>query len=471
MPALLEWRRIRVSWPHFYNEVVDEGLRPRPLYEQFFSNMESVGMQPFAEKVLNALMTAYLEGFTFNIEPGQYRVIPMDFIPRIVPAGAFAEVARGLEQRARALNRFLQEVYAGERTPVPEEVVYSSRYFYPDLVGLQPRHGIYIHVYGADLLYDGSRFYVIEDNLRIPSGVAYQLKMRELSTRFLPQLREGYSIAEYRPWEALRRAMMDSSWARDPFMVLLTDGPYDSAYFEHVYLARLLGVPLVEGSDLRVDESGYVVARVPGEGEVQVDVIYRRVEDLDLFVPGLSKAYADGKVALVNAWGTGVADDKLVYHYVPRLVREYLGEEPVLPQPATYAPIDPVDMEVIEREIRRLVVKTREGYGGLGTIVMPDYSGEVLDRVARDVLEMLQENPEAFIAQETVDFSATLLHSDTAPLLFTDAPIDLRVYVYYTALGPVVPPGGLSRYARHGRITNNTSGGGVKETWVVEGAG
>ncbi len=251
-------------------------------------------------------------------------------------------------------------------------------------------------------------------------------------------------------------------------MVLLSDGPYDSAYFEHRYLASLLGIPLVEGSDLRIDEGGYVVLRVPGEGEVQVDVIYRRIEDLDIFVPVLSKAYVDGKVALVNAWGTGVADDKLVYHYVPQLIREYEEDDPIIRQPKTYAPIDPNDMLKIEENIKRLVVKTREGYGGLGTIVLPDYRGEVLDRIARDVLEKVTIEPQNYIAQELVEFSTTLLHSNSSPLLLRDAPIDFRVYGYYTSEGPIFPPGGLSRYARHGMITNNSSGGGAKETWVIK---
>ncbi|MCE4625786.1 MAG: circularly permuted type 2 ATP-grasp protein, partial [Desulfurococcales archaeon] len=184
-------------------------------------------------------------------------------------------------------------------------------------------------------------------------------------------------------------------------------------------------------------------------------------------VPGLSKAYADGKVALVNAWGTGVADDKLVYHYIPQVIREYLGEDPIIPQPKTYAPIEPGDLLEIRKRIHELVVKTREGYGGFGTIVIPDYKGEVRDKIARDVLNMITLEPDHYIAQELVKFSTSLLHSDSAPLLLRDAPIDFRVYVYYTAEGPQVPPGGLSRYARHGMITNNSSGGGIKETWVI----
>ena len=466
--GVLSWDRVEVRWPGSYNEVVDEDLRPRPVYEQFFANLSSLGSHAFTEEARNASITAFLEGFTFNTEPGQYRLIPMDFIPRILSRREFEAVARGVEQRVRALNAFLRDVYAGEKTVVPESVVYSSKYFYPDLVGLEPRHGIFIHVYGGDILFDGERYLVIEDNLRVPSGVAYQLKMRELGERFIPGVREGYRILDYRPWELLLEAMRAASWARDPFMVLLTDGPFGSAYFEHVYLSRLMGIPLVEGNDLRVDEGGYVVARIPGEGEVQVDVIYRRVEDLDVFVPGLSKAYIDGKVALVNAWGTGAADDKLVYYYVPRLIEEYLGEEPLLPQPLTLAPIEPGDLARIEESIERMVVKTREGYGGLGTIVLPDVAEHLRPRVAREILEEIMRRPDHYIVQETVEFSTTLLHSDTSPLYFTDAPIDLRVYAYYLPDGPRVPPGGLSRYARKGRITNNTSGGGVKETWVID---
>ena len=468
MDELLNWRNVHLSWPDRYNEVVDEELKPRSDYQQYFNNLSEMGTQRFSEKVRSATTIAFLEGFTFNIEPGQYRPIPIDFIPRIIMKETFDHVAEGLRQRAIALNKFLQDVYDGEKTIVPDEVIYGSRYFYPDLIGLQPRNGVFIHVYGADLLYDGGGFRIIEDNLRVPSGVAYQVKLREISMRFLPSLREGYRILDYRPWEYLRQAMIDASWTRDPFMVLLSDGPFDSAYFEHRYLADLLGIPLVEGSDLHIDEDGYVVMRQPGEGEVQVDVIYRRIEDLDLFVPGLSKAYADGKVALVNAWGTGVADDKLVYHYVPQLIREYTGKDPIIPQPKTYAPIEPEDMVEIEKRIKKLVVKTREGYGGLGTIVLPDYMSDILDKIAGDVMRKIELEPDHYIAQELVEFSTTLLHSNSAPLLLRDAPIDFRVYVYYTSEGPQVPPGGLSRYARHGMITNNSSGGGAKETWIIE---
>ncbi len=465
---VLEWHRVSISWTNCYNEVVDESLRPRPLYEQLFANLEEMGAHVFAERTMTAITSAYLEGFTFNIEPGQYRLIPMDFLPRIIDSKTFRVISEGLQQRARVLNSFLNDVYEGERTIVPDEVIYGSKYFYPDLVGVKPRNGVYIHVYGADLLFDGKEFFVIEDNLRVPSGVAYQLKMRELGRRFFPELRNGYRIAVYEPWKSLKQAMLDASWVRDPFMVLLSDGPYDSAYFEHVFLAEKLGIPLVEGNDLRIDDRGYVVAKIPGEGEVQVDVIYRRVEDLDIFVPGLSKAYIEGKVALVNAWGTGVADDKLVYHYLPQLIREYDGRDPILPQPPTYSPLDPRDLMIIERRLPELVVKIREGYGGLGTVILKDYRGNIKRKVAEQVLEDIRRNPEHYVLQETIDFSTTLLHSDTSPLLFRDAPVDLRVYVYYPANGPVVPPGGLSRYARYGRITNNTSGGGVKETWVVE---
>jgi len=250
-------------------------------------------------------------------------------------------------------------------------------------------------------------------------------------------------------------------------MVLLSDGPSGAAYFEHVYLSQLLGIPVVEAGDLKVDGSG-VFVKIPGEGEIQVDVIYRRIEDLDIFVPGLTDAYKRQKVALVNSPGTGVADDKLVYFYIPEMIKHYLSEEPILKQPKSYNPAIPEDFENSMKILERLVIKERGGFGGYGTIIPLDHPKSKREQLLKKVSLDISEHPTNYLLQETMDFSTTLTRESFSPLILRDSYVDLRVFTYFTADGPEVPPGGLTRFARHGRITNNSSGGGVKDTWVID---
>ncbi|MHA7734749.1 circularly permuted type 2 ATP-grasp protein [Nitrosopumilus sp. S6] len=451
-----------------FNEAIDSNLMIRKEYQQFFKNIQNPRLLRLGEKVMSADLTAYLEGFTYNVKPTEYNAVPMDFVPRIISKQNFQTIQDGIKQRAKVLNMFLKDVYTQKKTIVPDELIFGSEYFNPDLIGHLPKNDIFIQVYGADLLYNGETYYVIEDNLRVPSGVTYPLKIREMSDRYLNILKKGYKLESYKPWKFLLNAMKDASWVKNPFMVLLTDGTSGSAYFEHMYLSKLMDIPLVETGDLYITDSGSVALKIPGEGEVQVDVIYRRVEDLDIFVPGITKAYLDGKVALVNSPGTGVADDKLVYSYIPELIQHYLSEEPILEQPKSYNPTIPEDLENAIKNVENLVVKERGGYGGMGTVIPRDHPKSKRDELIKKIKTEITEKPNDYLLQETLDFSTTITRESFNPLIMRDSYVDLRVFSYYEKDGPKVPPGGLSRYARHGRITNNSSGGGVKDTWVVD---
>ena len=450
-----------------YNEAIDTTLMIREEYRQFFKNIQNPRLLRLREKAMSADLTAYLEGFTYNVKPNEYNAVPMDFVPRIISRENFQTIEDGIKQRAKTLNMFLKDVYSEEKTIVPEDLIIGSEYFNPDLIGHLPKNNIFIQVYGADLLYNGEEYYVIEDNLRVPSGVTYPIKIREMFDRYLNVLKKGYKLESYKPWTFLYHAMQDAAWTKNPFMVLLTDGTAGAAYFEHMYLSKLMEIPIVEAGDIYVTESGHVVAKIPGEGEIQVDVIYRRVEDLDIFVPGLTKAYIDGKVALVNSPGTGIADDKLVYSYIPKLIQHYLSEEPILEQPKSYNPTIPEELEGALQNVDNLVVKERGGYGGIGTVIPRDHPkskrGELIEKIKKEITE----NPDNYLLQETLDFSTVITRESFSPLIIRDSYVDLRVFSYYTKEGPHVPPGGLSRFARHGRITNNSSGGGVKDTWIV----
>ena len=304
---------------------------------------------------------------------------------------------------------------------------------------------------------------MLEDNLRIPSGISYQLKSVGISKELFPEFAEGYDILPYDIREAYLGMFRSLTENPDPVCVLLTDGKYGSAFFEHRFLSELLGIPLVEGPDLYVGPDGHVYVRTLDQ-DVGVDVIYRRVEDLDLFVPGLREAYLNGNVALVNGMGTGAADDKLVFLWVPDMIERYLGVKPALEQAQSYNLADAESRRFTLENLDSLVIKTRQGYGGLGVFVMPDLGEGYKARVANNILQ----NPLMFIAQETLDFSQHMVFNEQVPAMEPHH-IDLRVFAVQSGDGTVsVFPGGLTRVAQSGtRITNNSSGGLCKPTWVV----
>lgn len=447
-----------------FNEWQEPDGRVRDCYAPMARTVAGMGGAELARRWQRGARQAALDAFTFYLDPKRFRPTPADWIPRVVPREHWRTIAAGVAQRLKAINRFLLDVYTGGQDIVPDQVVYTSQYFYPDVQGFRPARDLFVHIYGIDLVHlGGGRYVVLEDNLRIPSGISYQLKSVELAAQVAPELAAGYDVAPYDirgAYLEMFRSLCDSP---SPACVLLTDGRYGSAFFEHRYLSDLLGIPLVEGADLYVGHDGRVYARTL-DGDYAVDLVYRRVEDLEMFVPGLREAYLDRRVVLVNAIGTGVGDDKLVFTWAPQMIERYLGESPVLEQARSYNLTDAQDRRYALENLERLVIKARQGYGGIGVFVMPDLGAAYKTRVAHQILD----NPDAFIAQETLDFSQhVVLNGQTGAL--EPRHVDLRVFAVQGADGQVtVFPGGLTRVAvEGGRITNNSSGGSCKPTWVI----
>ena len=331
----------------FHNEWQDTDGNLRPHYSGLASAIESIGADSLATRFAEAGKQVDLDSVTFYLDPGKYRNMPTDFLPRVIPPEHWETIAAGVEQRLRSINRFLVDLYAGQQDIVPDDVIYSSQHYYPEVQGFRPPGEVFVHIYGIDLVHLGDgRYVVLEDNLRIPSGISYQLKSRQLIDDKFPEFAGEYDILPYNIRDSYTNMFRSLAGApaepgpgngalfnnQDPFVVLLTDGKYGSAFFEHRFLSEELDIPLVEGPDLYVGPDGFVYARTLDQ-DARVDVIYRRVEDLDLFVPGLGEAYLDGKVALVNGIGTGAADDKLVFLWVPQMIQRYLGQHPYWSRP------------------------------------------------------------------------------------------------------------------------------------------
>ncbi len=448
----------------FYSEWADPDGRIRPHYAHLAQTAKSIETSNLAQRWRSARRQGDLDAVTFYLDPGRYRAMPTDFLPRVIPLEHWNNIAAGVSQRLRAINRFLGDLYNDGQDVVPDEVIYTSQYFYPELQGFRPPKDVFVHIYGIDLVHMGDgRYVVLEDNLRIPSGISYQLKSVGMTASLFPEFPEGHDILPYDIRDTYLTMFRSLTENPEPVFALLTDGKYGSAFFEHRYLSDLLGIPLVEGSDLYVAPDGIVYARTL-DGDIRVDVVYRRVEDLDLFVPGLRESYLDGKVALINGIGTGAADDKLVFLWVPQMIERYLGETPVLEQAPSYNLADIDSRRFVLENMERLVIKTRQGYGGLGVYVMPDLGEGYKARVTNNILQ----NPLMFIAQETLDFSQHMVFNERNGSLEPHH-IDLRVFAVQGGDGSVsVFPGGLTRVAQSGsRITNNSSGGLCKPTWVV----
>ncbi len=461
------------SKPAGFSEWLGDDGCPRERYARLAETVTAMGHERMARRWDDARRQAELDAFTFYLDPNEFRTTPTDWIPRVIPAEHWATIAAGVEQRVRAINHFLMDLYGDGQDVVPDEVVFTSRYFYPEAHGFRPRGGVFVHIYGADLVHmGGGRYYLLEDNARIPSGISYQIKSLEIVSRILPEFLNGYDIEPYNirdGFHGLFRSLSDSD---SPTVGLLTDGKFGSAFFEHRYLSDLLGIPLVEGSDLYVGQDGRVYARTL-DSHTPVDVIYRRVEDLDMFVPGLRDAHLSGKVALVNGFGAGAADDKLTFAWVPKMIERYLGESPILPQARTYNLLDMGDRSFSVGNLDDLVIKSRHGYGGSGVYVMPDLPPERRAEAARLALG----DPESYVVQETLDFSRHVVFNERGGEregeengALDHRHIDLRVFAVQDGDGAVtVFPGGLTRVARPGgRITNNSSGGLCKPTWVVK---
>jgi len=466
----------------FYDEMFDDTGRPRPEAKLLLETIGALGdgqlqrCQQAAERILVQL------GITFNVygdAAGTERPFPFDLVPRIVRAEEWNWLERGLRQRIHALNEFINDIYHDQKIlkdgVIPAEIVRTAVSFRPQCVGMSPPGGVWCHITGTDLVrHSDGQFYVLEDNLRVPSGVSYMLENRDLMKRTFPQVFEGLRVRPVIDYPSLLlttlQAMAPNDVVTKPVVVLLTPGMYNSAYFEHSYLAQKMGIPLVEGRDLVVEDNTVFMRTT--KGLRRVHVIYRRIDDdfLDpetfrpdslLGVPGLIRAYRAGRVALANAPGNGVADDKVMYAYVPDMIRYYEGEDPILPNVPTFLCWRDTDRQHVLQNLESLVVKAANEAGGYGMLVGPHSTA-----AERDIFsERIKANPRNYIAQPTLALSRM-------PTLSGDRlegrHVDLRPYILYGDDIRVVP-GGLTRVAlRKGSlVVNSSQGGGSKDTWVL----
>ncbi|MEC9368475.1 MAG: circularly permuted type 2 ATP-grasp protein [Pseudomonadota bacterium] len=467
----------------FFNEMGGPGDSIRGPYRALSEWLSKQDARELTEKRKEAEVIFKRLGITFAVygDPqAAERLIPFDIVPRILTGAEWRFISRGLEQRVRALNAFLFDIYHRQEIVragrIPAELCVRNSAYLPDMIGFAPARRVYAHIIGVDLVRVGeSEFYVLEDNTRTPSGVSYMLENRETMMRMFPELFATYRVAPVEQYPSLLRHTLESvapdSTGGEPTIVLLTPGIYNSAYFEHSFLADQMGVDLVEGRDLYVSD-GDVFMRTT-RGPRRVHVIYRRIDDefLDpltfradsmLGVPGLMDAYRAGRVTIVNAPGTGVADDKAVYMYVPEMIRFYLGQEPVLKNVPTWNCALEGDRKYVLDHLGELVVKEVHGSGGYGMLVGPASTV----KARRAFAARIKAAPENYIAQPTLALSTcpTLVEKGIAP-----RHVDLRPFVL---VGDTVrlTPGGLTRVAmRSGSlVVNSSQGGGTKDTWILE---
>ena len=464
-----------------FDEMTQAGGGTRPAYRGLEDWLTSTGSDTFEMKRREADLLFRRLGITFAVygEGGDpERLIPFDVIPRVLSADEWRRMETGLVQRVRALNAFLSDIYHGQEIlragKIPAELVLTNDQYAPEMQGLDLPGAVYTHIAGIDMVRVGEdEFYVLEDNVRTPSGVSYMLENREVMMRLFPDLFGEHKIepVDRYPEDLLMTLRSVSPYTREePTVAVLTPGRYNSAYFEHAFLADEMGVELVEGQDLFVHDE-FVYMRTP-QGRRRVDVIYRRIDDafLDplafnpesaLGVPGLLSVYRAGNVNLANAIGTGIADDKAIYVYVPEMVRFYLGEEPILRNVPTYSCRDDEDCRYVLDRLDELVVKEVHGSGGYGMLVGPAATKE--ERAA--YAERIKADPDQFIAQPTLALSTcpTFVQNGIAP-----RHVDLRPFVLSGDKVRVVP-GGLTRVAlREGSlVVNSSQGGGTKDTWVL----
>jgi len=480
-------RDISIDWTRYdpgqaYDEIIDGSGKPRPAAHELAAQLGSLNSRELAERQQAAEKAIIETGITFTVySEGQNidRAWPFDIIPRTLDRSEWATTEAGLKQRLRALNHFIDDVYHDQSIikdrKFPKEILESSKNFLPACVGVNPAHRVWANICGSDLVRDkDGTIYVLEDNLRVPSGVSYMLENRSITKQVFPELFAHSHIQPVDDYPAELFDMLVSLSPRpgdDPEVVVLTPGIYNSAYFEHSYLARRMGAELVEGGDLLVGDDDCVYMRAI-EGLTRVDVIYSRInatfldpevfeKDSLLGVPGLIRAWRAGKVAIANAPGTGVADDKVVYTYVPDMIRYYLGEEPILPNVPTYQCADPKKLPYVLDHLAELVVKPANESGGYGMLVGPQST--LKERTAfRDII---QQNPRNYVAQPVITLSTvpTMVNRKLEP-----RHVDLRPFILQGS-DMYVTPGGLTRVAlRRGSLAVNSSqGGGSKDTWVV----
>jgi uncharacterized circularly permuted ATP-grasp superfamily protein len=465
----------------FWDEMFETPEKVRPEYVPLAAQLATLGVQDVERRQRAAEQSFEARGITFAVShdpSGPEKIIPFDLVPRIVEANEWRRIERGLEQRVRALNLFLHDIYHEQRIlrdrVVPAELIVGAQGYRPECRDFTPPLGIYTHIVGSDLVRDGhGDLFVLEDNLRTPSGVSYVVENRRVLKRTWPQIFEDYDI---RPVEGYPQDLLDvlravaPSGRDEPVVALLTPGVYNSAFFEHVFLAKAMGVELVQGPDLLLD-NGQVFMRTV-HGPVRIDVLYRRVDDdfLDplafrpdslLGVSGLFATYRMGRVTLANALGTGIADDKAVYAFVPDIIKYYLNEDAILPNVPTYRAMESSARAYILEHISELVVKAVDASGGYGMLVGPQSTRAEQDDFRQRVLA----NPRGYVAQPTLALSRSPCWVDDH---FEGRHVDLRPFVLF-GREVKVTPGGLTRVAlrRDSLVVNSSQGGGGKDTWVL----
>jgi len=468
-----------------YDETFDRSATARPHYRPLVATLESFTLAEIDRRERLQKLALVDQGITFTVygeKDGIERIFPFDFVPRIIPAREWERIEAGLIQRVRALNLFIDDVYQDQRCLkdgiIPPELVLSRREYKRELLHVTPPRQIYTHVVGTDIIRnDKGEYLVLEDNCRCPSGVSYVLENRNLLHRVFPEFFTRYPV---RPVREYPRLLLDTLlWAaprasENPVAVVLTPGIHNSAYFEHSFLAREMGAYLVEGRDLIVEDS-YVYMRTTG-GRQRVDVIYRRVDEefLDplafrrdsmLGVPGLVNVYREGNVAIANALGAGVADDKAVYAYMPALIKYYLDEEPLLGQVPTYVGLRKDDFAYMRDNLSKLVVKTTGDSGGYNMLMGPFATRKEIEAY----LAQMKRAPGGYIGQPLIELSSHPTYVDGR---FEPRRIDLRPFILYGETIRVLP-GGLTRVAlRQGSyVVNSSQGGGSKDTWVLAARG
>ena len=470
--------------PAFFNEMHAPDGSVRPAYIQLAHWLNTVPKDVLEYRRKEAEFIFRRIGITFAVygdAASTERLIPFDIIPRIITAGEWKKLARGLEQRVKALNAYQRVVYHKREILragiVPEDLVYGNPVFRPEMNGMNVPHNVYVNIAGVDVVrVDPDNFYVLEDNARIPSGVSYMLENREIMLRLFPELFIDHPVAPVENYAdellATLKSVAPITSSGEPNVVLMTPGIYNSAYYEHSFLADKLGVELVEGRDMFV--KGDMLYMRTTEGPKRVDVIYRRVDDdfIDplvfrndsmLGVPGLMSVYQAGNVTLANAIGTGIVDDKAVYSYMPDIIKFYLGEEPILKNVDTWRCREPDHLKYVLENIEQLVVKEVHGSGGYGMLIGPAADKKTIESFAAKV----KNDPHGFIAQPTLSLSACPTFTDAG---IAPRHVDLRPFVLTGRDRVRIVPGGLTRVAlKEGSlVVNSSQGGGTKDTWVLD---
>lgn len=469
----------------FYDEYFDEALHPRPIVKAIVDKFNSLSAKELKKRQAAAELALLNMGITFGVAhegQGIERIFPFDILPRIVGPQEWELLSRGLKQRVHALNLFLSDIYGPQKIlkdkRIPQELIFSGTSYRPECAGLKPAKDLWCHITGSDLIRDETgKFYVLEDNLRCPSGVSYVIENRLVMKRIFPDVFEN---SQSLPVDDYTSKLLDLLTYIAPEgtagnVVVLTPGVYNSAYFEHSFLAQQMGVPLVEGRDLFVQDD--VVYMRTTKGPQRVDVIYRRIDDVfldpevfnkdsHLGVFGLMRAYRKGNVSIANAPGTGIADDKVIYKFVPEMIQYYLSEEPLLANVPTYLCSDSKERDYVLSHLDELVVKSANEAGGYGMLIGPASTA----RQKKEFAAKIKANPRNFMAQPTISLSRAPTVVDMKRL--EGRHVDLRPYILF-GKEPYILPGGLTRVAlkKGSLVVNSSQGGGSKDTWVLSAGG